>query len=151
MKAVVQRVASASVECGGEIVGAIGQGLLVLVGVTTDDGEKEAALMAQKIAHLRIFRDDNDKMNLSVLDIGGGVLSVSNFTLCADTSHGRRPSFIAAARPETAAPLYEFFLEKLREQGVSPVENGVFGGDMLVQLTNQGPVTVILDSDEWKK
>ena len=150
MKAVVQRVFNADVVCEGKTAGRTSQGLLILLGVYKGDTEKEADVMAMKVANLRIFRDENDKMNLSLLDIKGQALAVSNFTLCADTSHGRRPSFIEAEDPEKANALYERFCDKLSENGVSKVEKGVFGGDMQVSLTNQGPVTIILDTENWK-
>lgn len=151
MRAVYQRVKRASVTVDNEIVSSIGHGLLLLIGVTTEDGPGEAALLAEKIAHFRMFTDDNDKLNLSVLDIGGSVLAVSQFTLCANTSHGRRPDFLRAARPEQALPLFDFFVQKLRELGVADVQTGVFGADMQVELVNDGPVTLILDTDEWRK
>ena len=151
MRAVYQRVKRASVTVDNEIVSSIGHGLLLLTGVTTEDGPGEAALLAEKIAHFRMFTDDNDKLNLSVLDIGGSVLAVSQFTLCANTSHGRRPDFLRAARPEQALPLFDFFVQKLRELGVADVQTGVFGADMQVELVNDGPVTLILDTDEWRK
>ena len=151
MRVVYQRVKRASVTVDNEIVSSIGHGLLLLIGVTTEDGPGEAALLAEKIAHFRMFTDDNDKLNLSVLDIGGSVLAVSQFTLCANTSHGRRPDFLRAARPEQALPLFDFFVQKLRELGVADVQTGVFGADMQVELVNDGPVTLILDTDEWRK
>ena len=150
MKAVVQRVFNSEVVCDGSTVGSISQGLLILLGVCRGDTQKEADIMASKVANLRIFRDENDKMNLSLLDINGQALAVSNFTLCADTSHGRRPSFIEAEDPDKANALYERFCEKLIENGVEKVEKGVFGGDMQVSLINQGPVTIILDTENWK-
>jgi len=151
MKAVVQLVAHADVVCEEKKTGDIGQGMLVLLGVTASDTEKEADLMASKIANLRVFKDAEDKMNLSLLDINGEVLAVSNFTLCADASHGRRPAYTDAARPETALPLYNRFCESLQNNGVKKVDKGVFGGHMLVSLLNEGPVTLILDTDIWKK
>ena len=146
MRVVYQRVKRASVTVDNEIVSSIGHGLLLLIGVTTEDGPGEAALLAEKIAHFRMFTDDNDKLNLSVLDIGGSVLAVSQFTLCANTSHGRRPDFLRAARPEQALPLFDFFVQKLRELGVADVQTGVFGADMQVALVNDGPVTIWIDS-----
>ena len=145
MRAVVQRVTSASVEVGGEVVGAIGSGLLALVGVTHDDGEEEAAKLAAKLAHLRVFDDDAGVMNRSVLDAGGSILVVSQFTLYGDTSRGRRPSWIAAARPDVAAPLVEAVLASLRELGV-PVETGRFRAEMAVALVNDGPVTLLVET-----
>ena len=146
MRALLQRVAWAKVTVGGETVGEIGPGLLVLLGVTHSDGKAEARKLAQKIVKLRIFNDDAGKMNLSVRDLGGAALVVSQFTLYADTSGGNRPSYVRAARPEQATPLYEFFGEALRLEGLT-VENGVFGADMDVALLNQGPVTIWLDTD----
>lgn len=151
MKAVLQRVSRAAVTVEGETKGKIGKGFLILLGVEDGDDEREAAALADKISGLRIFTDQNDKMNLSLSDVGGGVLVISNFTLCADCSHGRRPSFIAAARPETAQPLYEYFCERLGENGVSQVEKGVFGADMKVELVNDGPVTLDINSKDLKK
>lgn len=150
MKAVYQRVSRASVTVDGNTVGAIDQGILLLVGVTTEDTEKEAALLAKKVANMRMFSDADDKFNYSVLDIGGGVLAVSQFTLCANCSHGRRPDFLNAARPETALPLFEYFVECLKREGVTRVETGEFGASMKVELCNEGPVTLILNTDDWK-
>ena len=151
MKAILQRVSRASVSVEGAVVGAIDQGFLILLGVEQGDDETEARVLADKIAGLRIFTDENDKMNLSLADINGAVLVISNFTLCADCSHGRRPSFIAAARPETAEPLYEFFCERMRANGVQKVEKGVFGADMQVSLMNDGPVTIDIHSKDLKR
>ena len=150
MKAIIQRVLGASVEVLGEVVGSIDKGLLVFLGVGEGDGEAEAALLARKTAELRIFCDLQDKMNLSVLDVGGRVLVVSNFTLFADCSHGRRPSFIHAAKPDIANSLYELFNRMLLEAGVLEVKTGVFGADMKVQLLNDGPVTIILDTEDFR-
>lgn len=151
MKAIIQRVSYAKVEVGGEVAGAIDRGFLILLGVEQNDDETEATVLANKIAGLRVFTDQNDKMNLSLSDIGGAVLVISNFTLCADCSHGRRPSFIAAARPEKAEPLYEFFCEKMKQNGVEKVEKGIFGADMAVSLLNDGPVTIDINSRELKR
>lgn len=151
MKLVLQRVSRASVEVGGETVGAIDAGFLILLGVYQGDSETDAEVLADKVAGLRIFTDENDKMNLSLADVGGAVLVVSNFTLCADCRKGRRPNFIAAARPQTADALYEYFCSRLLSDGVSRVEKGVFGADMKVSLLNDGPVTITLDSEELKK
>lgn len=145
MRAVVQRVSRASVTVNREIVGQIGTGLLVLLGVAPDDTAADVNWLADKIANLRVFRDDEGKMNRSVTDVGGSVLVVSQFTLFADCSKGRRPSFIGAARPEIAVPLYETFVDELRALGI-PVQTGAFGADMDVELVNQGPVTLIIDS-----
>ena len=149
MKVVIQRVMRASVTADGVPAGKCGHGLLLLVGVVPADTAHDAELLAAKIAKMRIFTDENDKMNLSVLDIGGSVLAVSNFTLAADISHGNRPSFIGAAKPELATPLYEHFCEALRAAGV-PVETGVFGADMQIDTVCDGPVTILADSDLWK-
>lgn len=151
MKAVYQRVSHASVTVEGEVIGQIGEGILLLVGVCPEDTPAEAALLAQKVANMRVFCDEQDKMNLSVLDIGGGVLAVSQFTLCANTKHGRRPDFFGAASPAVAEPLFEQVVEELRRCGVSTVQTGRFGADMKVELLNDGPVTLVLDTDEWKK
>ena len=151
MKAIIQRVSYAKVEVGGEVAGAIDRGFLILLGVEQNDDENEATVLANKIAGLRVFTDQNDKMNLSLSDIGGAVLVISNFTLCADCSHGRRPSFIAAARPEKAEPLYELFCEKMKQNGVEKVEKGIFGADMAVSLLNDGPVTIDINSRELKR
>ena len=151
MKAVFQRVTEASVTVDGECIAAIDHGVLLLVGVCQGDTPAEAALLAKKVAGLRVFCDEQEKMNLSVLDIGGSILAVSQFTLCANTSHGRRPDFLAAARPEIAQPLFDTFVSCLRQEGVSHVETGRFGADMQVRLLNDGPVTILLDTDTWKK
>lgn len=145
MRVVVQRVSQASVTIDEVVVGQIGKGLLVLVGVTRDDGDAEIAFLADKIVNLRIFPDDADKMNRSLLDIGGELLVVSQFTLYGDCRKGRRPSFIDAAGPDIAIPLYEQFVERLRNSGLK-VETGRFGAMMQVALTNDGPVTLIIDS-----
>lgn len=151
MKAILQRVRYARVEIAGKAVGEIGQGLMVLLGVLEGDDVEQADFLAEKAANLRIFEDENGKMNRSLLDIGGGMLIVSNFTLCADARHGRRPSFTASAKPETANSLYERFIAAVKDTGVSPVESGSFGADMQVALQNDGPVTIILDTDEIMK
>lgn len=145
MRAVVQRVAEASVSVAGEVRGAIGPGLLVLLGVAPGDGAPQIDWLARKLVGLRIFADDEGRMNRSVADIGGGVLVVSQFTLYGDCRKGRRPSFVGAARPEHAEPTYEAFCEAVAGQGV-PVQRGVFGGDMAVQLVNDGPVTLVIDT-----
>lgn len=151
MLAVVQRVARARVTVAGAesgvriVAGEIGYGLLVLLGVGQDDVAADAAWMARKCADLRIFADEDDKMNRSVCEVGGAILAVSQFTLFGDASRGRRPSFIAAAPPEVAAPLYEQFVAELRARGL-PVATGVFQTAMEVELVNDGPVTLLLDS-----
>lgn len=151
MKAILQRVSNARVDIENKTVGQIEKGFLILLGVENGDEQRDADVLAAKISGLRIFTDENDKMNLSLTDVGGGVLVISNFTLCADCSHGRRPSFIAAARPETAEPLYEYFCRKMTDNGISRVEKGVFGADMQVSLTNDGPVTIEINSKDLKK
>ena len=148
MKAVVQRVSEASVTVGQRAVGSIGRGLLVLLGVEHGDGEREAELLARKVANLRIFEDDAGKMNRSVLDVGGGVLVVSQFTLCADVRKGNRPSFIDAAPPELANPLYARFCDYLAAHGAA-VARGEFAAHMAVRLVNDGPVTIWLDTANW--
>ena len=147
MKFVIQRVNFAEVKVDGKTVGKIGKGLLVLCGITTEDDEAVAAKMVKKLCALRIFDDADGKTNLSAPDVGGRLLIVSQFTLCADASHGNRPSFIGAARPEKAEPLYEFILAEA-EKLIPGVERGIFGADMTVTLENDGPFTVILDSNE---
>lgn len=150
MKALLQRVKCARVDVGEETVGEIGAGLLVLLGIGVKDGGAECDALVKKCAELRIFEDENGKMNRSVCDIGGGVLVVSQFTLFADTHHGRRPSFLEAARPEMAEPLYERFLGGMRGMpGVGAVAHGRFGAEMAVSLVGDGPVTILLDTDEW--
>ena len=145
MRAVVQRVSRAQVAVNGEISGQIGQGLLVLLGVGRDDTEADAIYLAEKIAGLRVFEDDQEKMNLSVKDVGGSVLAVSQFTLYGDVRRGKRPSFDAAAPPEKARQLYEFFVEQIRAAGLR-CETGRFQEMMTVELVNEGPVTILLDS-----
>ncbi len=144
MRAVVQRVSHASVTVDGEVTGAIGRGLCVLVGVTHDDTEAQAVKLAEKLSKLRIFSDDDDKMNLSVADVSGEVLLISQFTLYGDAKKGNRPSYIAAARPEFAEPLIVRVGARLTELGAT-VATGRFGADMNVELLNQGPVTIVLD------
>lgn len=150
MKAVIQRVSRAEVRVDGEVVGKIGEGYLILVGVMNGDTVNEAQLLARKTANLRIFTDENDKMNRSILDIDGEVLAVSQFTLCADVHKGNRPSFIESAPPQEATALYEAFCSALSENGVRKVEKGVFGAHMEVSLLNNGPVTILYDTDTWK-
>ena len=148
MRVVLQRVQYAKVTIAKDTQGEIDQGFLALVGITNSDDETVAARMAKKTAELRVFEDDQGKMNHSLSDIQGKILSVSQFTLYADCRRGRRPSFEAAAKPDQALPLYEYFNEQLREHGIT-VETGIFGADMKVELLNDGPVTIILDSAEW--
>ena len=139
---------SGSVTIDGQVKGEIGRGYVALVGITTQDTEAQARLLAEKCVALRVFADVAGKLNLSLKDIDGEMLIISNFTLCADARHGRRPSYINAARPETALPLYHYFIDCVRELGVSKVETGVFGADMKIDLLNDGPVTIIMDSKE---
>ena len=146
MRIVAQRVDRASVDAGGERIAEIGPGLLLLVGVAPTDGAVDLSSVAAKVAHLRIFRDNEGKMNRSVLDTGGEILAVSQFTLYGDTRKGRRPSFIGAARPEIAEPLFDRFVAALRAEGV-PTQTGRFGAMMDVELVNAGPVTLIVEMD----
>ncbi len=150
MRALVQRVRSACVSVDGDVVGQIGTGFVVLVGVAQADGEDEAQLLADRTANLRVFEDDTGKMNLSLLDVGGDALVVSQFTLHADCRKGRRPNFVRAAPPLDAERLYELYVEALREAGVTTVETGVFAAKMLVEIANDGPVTIMLDTDELR-
>lgn len=145
MRAVVQRVSRAEVAVGGDTTGKIGQGLCVLLGVHRDDGRQDIRWMAEKLVNLRIFEDDSGKMNLSLLDVGGGLLVVSQFTLYGDCRKGRRPSFVEAAEPEKAEAFYGEFLETVRSMGVH-AEEGVFKAMMDVELVNQGPVTLVVES-----
>lgn len=145
MRCVVQKVSRASVTVDGEVVGRIGRGFMVLAGAEEGDTEADVHYCAEKIAGLRIFEDAQDKLNLSVGDVGGSVLLVSQFTLLGDARHGRRPSFIRAARPEQAEPLFELLCRKVAEHGI-PVETGRFRTHMEVELVNDGPTTILLDS-----
>ncbi len=151
MKAVVQIVDFASVSVDNTCVGKGENGLLVLLGVHENDTVSEAELLAKKVANLRVFCDENDKMNLSVLDIGGSVLTVSNFTLCADTNKGNRPSYINAKNPAEANELYLYFVECLKSNGVTDAQHGEFGADMKINTLLSGPVTILLDTDTWSK
>ena len=144
MKLVVQRVKNAKVEVDEKTVGSINQGFLVLLGVTHTDTRSEADYLVKKLCNLRVFEDENGKMNLGLKDVGGELLIVSQFTLYADCSQGNRPSFINAAKPDAANELYEYFCEKCKEQNIK-VEKGIFGADMKVNLLNDGPVTIILE------
>lgn len=148
MKAVIQRVREASVTVDGRVVGQIGSGLAVLLGVVQGDTQAQADILAKKIVEMRIFTDEQDKMNRSLLDIKGQALVVSQFTLAADCSHGRRPSFTQAARPEQARMLYEYFVGCVQQRCGQPVETGVFGADMAFALVNDGPVTICLDTEK---
>ncbi len=150
MKTVIQRVKFSNVSVDDKEIGAIKQGFLILLGVEQGDSREQADKLIKKIPVLRVFEDENQKMNLSCLDIDGEILVVSQFTLCADCSHGRRPSFTASAPPDVANELYEYFVEQLRKSGVKKVETGEFGADMKVNLLNDGPVTIILDSKDLK-
>lgn len=150
MRIILQRVRRGGVSVDGNPVGSVEQGFVALVGVTHGDTQSEADLLARKTANLRVFEDEQVKMNLSALEVGGGVLVISQFSLYADTRKGRRPSFIDAAPPETAAPLVDYYAERLRAEGIQRVEQGVFGAMMLVEIHNDGPVTIILDSAELK-
>lgn len=145
MRAVVQRVLQSSVSVEGKTTGSIGRGLMVLLGVSAADTEADAAYMAEKITGLRIFEDGEGKMNLSLQDVGGDILAVSQFTLFGDCRKGKRPSFIEAARPEPANRLYRSFVEQCRQRGI-PVEEGIFQAEMLVKIENDGPVTILIDS-----
>ncbi|MBE6749784.1 MAG: D-tyrosyl-tRNA(Tyr) deacylase [Ruminococcaceae bacterium] len=151
MKAVIQRVSSASVEVDGKIIGSCNKGYMVLLGAAEGDTEADAEILAKKISNLRIFCDENDKMNLSILDVDGEILAISQFTLLADVKKGNRPSFINALEPVNAERLYKYFCEKLREAGVKKVDEGEFGADMNVSLVNQGPVTILYDTEIWRK
>ncbi len=146
MKTVIQRVSECSVSVDREIVGRITAGFLILLGVESGDTEKDAEKLSAKIAGLRIFTDENDKMNLSLQDINAGVVVVSNFTLSADCRKGRRPNFINAEKPDRANELYEYFCECMLKNGIGTVEKGIFGADMKISLVNDGPVTIIIDS-----
>ena len=151
MKAVIQRVSSAAVTVEGEVIGQIENGFTVLLGVYENDTVEKAELLAKKTAALRIFCDSDDKMNLSLLDVGGEALVVSNFTLCANTKKGNRPSFIEAMEPIKANELYEHYCKTLKNEGVKKVATGRFRADMQVSLTNDGPITIVLDTDIWGK
>ncbi len=150
MRAVIQRVSSASVEVDGKIVGSCGKGYLILLGVAEGDTETDAELLCKKIAALRIFRDENEKMNLSIRDVDGEALVISQFTLYANYRHGNRPDFLASAKPDEANRLYEYFKSILSRE-VRRVECGIFGADMKVSLVNDGPVTICMDSEVLKK
>ena len=148
MRALIQRVSHAAVSVDGKVTGSVEQGFLILLGVKVGDTENEARFLAKKTAELRVFTDSEDKMNLSLLDIGGSALVVSQFTLYADCKKGRRPAFVNAERPPVASDLYEKYVELLKENGVKNVQTGVFGAHMMIDLVNDGPVTIMLDTDE---
>ncbi len=145
MRVVLQRVSKASVTVDGERISEIGAGLLLLVGIAKNDDEESADWLVEKIAGLRVFNDRDGKMNLGLRDVGGEVLAVSQFTLLADTRKGKRPSFVQAARPDQAEPLFDYFCERLRASGVRSVQTGRFGAMMDVALVNDGPVTIVLE------
>ena len=147
MRAVVQRVTSSKVVVDGQITGAINKGINVLIGISCDDNEEDLKYIRDKIINLRIFEDENEKMNLSIKDIDGELLIVSQFTLYADTSHGNRPSFINAAKPDLANELYEYFVEQCKKQNIKKVATGKFAADMQVSLQNDGPVTIMLEKE----
>ena len=144
MRALIQRVTSASVKVDGEIIGKIGKGFLIFLGVYEEDTEEKIEKLTKKIVNLRIFNDENDKMNLSIKEVKGEILLISQFTLCADTRKGNRPSFVSAKNPKDANVIYEKTIESIRNEGII-VEKGIFGADMKVELLNDGPVTILLD------
>lgn len=146
MRAVIQRVCSASVVSNGTLTGEISKGLVVLLGIEHDDEQADVTWLADKIYQMRIFQDEEEKINLSLKDVDGRILLISQFTLHASTRKGNRPSFIKAARPEKAIPLYEYFIAYLSEISGTPIMTGIFGADMKVSLVNDGPVTIIIDS-----
>ncbi len=150
MRVILQRVTKGSVTVGNIVVGKIGNGYVALVGVTHEDSKEDAELLAKKTAHLRVFEDEDGKMNISGLDAGAGILVISQFTLYADVRKGRRPGFSHAARPDIAEPLVDYYAECLAKEGISQIEKGVFGATMQVEIHNHGPVTIILDTDELK-
>lgn len=150
MIAVLQRVKSARVSVDGRVTGECGEGFAILLGVANGDSELDADLLAAKISKLRVFRDENDKMNRSIVDIGGSAVVVSQFTLLANYKHGNRPDFLSAAAPNIAEPLYEYFCDRLSLLIGSSVGRGVFGADMLYEIANNGPVTIVMDSNVLK-
>ena len=150
MRVVVQRVKHASVTIDDTVNGKIDAGFLVLLGITSTDTSQDVDYLVKKVCNLRVFTDENDKMNLSLKDVNGSLLIISQFTLYGDCSHGNRPSFIDAAKPDIAIPLYEYFISECKKN-ISLVETGIFGADMKVELLNDGPVTIIIDSKDIKK
>lgn len=150
MKAVIQRVSGAACYVDGKVTGSCGHGLLILLGVQQGDSEEDARLLAEKISKLRIFSDENDKLNLSVTDIGGSVLAISNFTLMANYAHGNRPDYMAAEKPARANELYEHFMKLLSSKGI-PVGKGAFGEHMKIESSLNGPITIVMDSEVLKK
>lgn len=150
MRVVFQRVTSASVTVEEKVCGQIEQGAILLLGIHQKDTKAEADLLAKKCAETRVFSDEEDRLNLSVKDIHGGILVIPNFTLYGNCRHGRRPEFLDAARPETAKPLFDYFISALKENGVTKVEQGIFGADMHLDIQGDGPITLILDSDNLK-
>lgn len=151
MTAVIQRVLNAAVSVDGQITGRCQKGFFILLGVFEEDTQEDARLLAEKIAKLRVFEDENGKMNKALNDVEGSVLVVSQFTLCANYAHGNRPDFLAAAKPPKAEPLYEYFSEHLRTLVNGGVENGVFGADMKIETLCDGPVTIVMESEKLKK
>ena len=151
MKAVLQRVAHAQVVADDKLISKIDKGFLVLLGVDSTDTKDDADILSKKISGMRVFEDENGKMNLSLTDIGGSLLVISQFTLLADCRKGRRPSFVGAGAPDMANELYEYFCKRIIDDGITDVKKGVFGADMKVSLLNDGPVTILLDSKELKK
>lgn len=151
MKAVIQRVSFANVKVDGEICGEINKGYMILLGVMDDDTKEDAEILARKTSALRIFEDEDGKMNLDIKNVDGEILAISQFTLCADVKKGNRPSFVRSGSPDRAKELYDYFCGQLLENGVKKVEKGVFGADMKVELLNDGPVTILYDSEIWRK
>lgn len=151
MKAVLQRVTHANVVVDNELISEIKSGFLILLGVDNTDTKEDADVLSKKISGMRVFEDENGKMNLSLTYIGGSVLVISQFTLLADCRKGRRPSFVNAGAPDMANELYEYFCERIKNDGIEEVKKGIFGADMKVSLLNDGPVTILLDSKELKK
>ena len=151
MKAVIQRVSEASVKVDGKIVGSCQNGYMILLGAADGDTLEDVDILARKVANLRVFCDEDDKMNKSILDIDGEILAISQFTLCADVKKGNRPSFIKALEPVKAEEYYNIFCEKLKENGIKKVSKGIFGADMKVSLVNDGPVTILYDTEIWRK